>query len=118
MKIKNVKLSWKVLNHDFNKDKIINYDIFWKSSSKEIAERIKNRKLFDYDTFKDSMKMYFMNYYWCRAECEIMVSGLHTKVNPVKIDIWRQIEMNLDRILEYIIREMDIDFNKLKKGDK
>lgn len=118
MKIKNVKLSWKVLNHDFNNDKIIDYDIFWNGSAEEIAKRIKSRKLYDYETFKDSMKTFFMHDYWCRAEHEIMVSGLHTRVEPEKIDVWRQIEMNFDLILEYIIYKMDIDFKKLKKGEK
>lgn len=118
MKIKNVNLSWKVLNHDFNNDKIINYDIFWKGSAEEIAKRIKRDKLDNYDKFKESMKTFFMHDFWCRSEYEIMVSGLHTRVEPEKIDVWRQIEMNFDLILEYIIYKMDIDFKKLKKGDK
>lgn len=118
MKIKNVKLSWKVLNHDFNKDKIINQDIFYTSSAEEIAKRIKRDKIDSYEKFKESMKMYFMNQFWARSECEIMVSGLHTRVEAEKIDMWRQIEMNLDRILEYIINEMEIDFEKLEKGEE
>lgn len=118
MKIKNVKLSWKVLNHDFNNDKITSYDIFWNGSAEDIARRIKSRKLYDYETFKESMRTYFMHDFWSRSEYEIMVSGLHTRVEPEKIDVWYQIEMNFDLILEYIIYKMDIDFKKLKKGDK
>lgn len=118
MKIKNVKLSWKVLNHDFNNDKIISQDIFYTSSAEEIAKRIKRDKIDSYEKFKESMKMYFMNQFWCRSECEIMVSGLHTRVEAEKIDMWRQIEMNFDLILEYIIYKMQIDFKKLKKGEE
>lgn len=118
MKIKNVRLSWKVLNHDFNNDKIISQDIFYTSSAEEIAKRIKRDKIDSYEKFKESMRRYFMNQFWCRAECEIMVSGLHTRVEPEKIDVWRQIEMNFDLILEYIIYKMDIDFKKLKKDEK
>ena len=112
MKIKNVKLTWNVLNHDFNNDKIINYNIFWNGSSKEIADRIKKNKITTYEEFRKSMKSWFMHDFWSRAECEIMVSGLFSKSEAEKIDVWRQIEMNLDRILEYIIKEMEIDFEK------
>lgn len=118
MKIKNANLSWKVLNHDFNKDKIINQDIFYSTSSEEIAKRIKRDKIDSYEKFRESMEIYFKNQFWCRAECEIMVAGLHTRVKAEKIDMYRQIEMNLDRILEYIINEMQIDFKKLKKGEE
>ena len=111
MKIKNVKLSWKVLNHDFNSDKIINYDIFCKSSSEEIAKRIKREKISSLEEFKESMKRMWMHDYWSKAECEIMVSGLFTRVEPTKIDIWRQIEMNFDLIIEYIINKMEIKWS-------
>lgn len=111
MKIKNVKLSWKVLNHDFNSDKIINYDIFYKGSSEEIAKRIKREKISSLEEFKESMKRMWMHDYWSKAECEIMVSGLFTQVEPIKIDIWRQIEMNFDLIIEYIINKMEIKWS-------
>lgn len=114
MKIKKVNLSWKVLDHDFNNDKIINYDIFWKGSPEVIAKRIKTEKINNYNDFKESMKRMWMHDFWSKSECEILVSGLHTRVEPTKIDIWDQIEMNLDRILEYVIKEMQIEFKKGK----
>ena len=114
MKIKNVKLKWNVLCHDTNSDDIINYNIFWDGSSKEIADRIKKNKITNYNDFKNSMKSMFMHDFWSRTEYEILVSGLFTKVGNIKIDVWRQIEMNFDRVLEYIIKEMDINF----KGEK
>lgn len=112
MKIKSVKLEWYVLNHDSNKDKIVNYNIFWKDSSKEIADRIKKNKIVTYEEFRKSMKSWFMHDFWSKAEFEIMISGLFSKSEAEKIDVWRQIEMNLDRILEYIIKEMEINFEK------
>jgi len=114
MKIKNVKLKWNVLCHDTNSDDIINYNIFWDGSSKEIADRIKKNKITNYNDFKNSMKSMFMHDFWSRTEYEILVSGLFTKAGNIKIDVWRQIEMNFDRVLEYIIKEMDINF----KGEK
>lgn len=53
-----------------------------------------------------------MYYYWSRCECEIAVGDLFAKYPDEyeKIDAFRQIEMNLDRMVEYIIRELDIKF--------
>ena len=102
MKIKGVKLSWKVLNHDFNSDKIVDYDIFWNGSAEEIAKRIKREKIDSYDKFKESMRTFFMRDFWSRTEYEILVSGLHTRVEPEKIDVWYQLEMNLDNLCEYL----------------
>lgn len=110
MKIKNVKLVWNVLLHDFNKDIIRNYNIFGNESPKEISNRIKKNNITNYNDFKESMRNYWMHDYWSRREYEILVSGLSLKSQPQKIDVWRQIEMNLDRILEYIINEMKIEF--------
>ena len=115
MKIKNVKLEWYVLNHDSNADKIKHYNIFHTNSTQEIADRIKKQKITTYEQFKESMKREFMYHYWSKTECEILVSGLFNQSKQEKIDIWYQIEPNLDRILEYIIKEMAIDFNVLKE---
>ena len=68
MKIKNVKLKWNVLCHDTNSDDIINYNIFWDGSSKEIADRIKKNKITNYNDFKNSMKSMFMHDFWSRTE--------------------------------------------------
>lgn len=112
MRIKRAKLEWNVLLHDFNKDEIRNYNIFWEKSPEEIANRIKKNKITTYKEFKESMKRDFMARYWSRAEYEIIVSGFCKNAKEYKIDVWRQIEMNLDRVLEHIIDEMKIRFKE------
>ncbi len=112
MRIKKAKLEWNVLLHDFNRDEIRNYNIFGSKSPEEIANRIKKNKIITYEDFKESMKRNFMAQYWSRSEYEIIVSGFSQNAKQYKIDVWRQIEMNLDRILEYIINEMKIEFKK------
>lgn len=112
MRIKRVNLEWNVLLHDFNKDEIRNYNIFSESSPERIAKLIKRYNICNYDDFKERMKIVFMAQYWSRTEYEIIVSGFCKNAKEYKIDVWRQIEMNLDRILEYIMREMKIEFNK------
>ena len=45
--------------------------------------------------------------YMSRAEYEILVSGLFDKDDAEKIDVWYQLEMNIDAIVEYIIGNLD-----------
>lgn len=108
MKIKNVKLEWNVLLFDFNKQKIVPYNIFSTFTSQDIADRIKRDNITDYNSLKESIEIMFRAVFWSRVEYEVLVNGIHSKVEPFKIDVWEQIKINLDRILEYIINEMDI----------
>lgn len=110
MKIKNVDLKWYVLNHDFNRDKIIDYNVLWQSLPEELAKEIRKGIITDRESLKERLQRKFMSQYWSRAEYETMVSGLHTRVEPEKIDVWRQIAPNLDRITDYIIEEMKLEF--------
>lgn len=112
MRIKNAKLEWNVLLYDANKDEIRNYNIFGENSPLEIAQLIKKNKITTYADFKEKMKAEFMYHYWSRTEYEIIVSGFCKDAKEYKIDVWRQIEMNFDRVLEYIINEMKIEFKK------
>lgn len=54
-----------------------------------------------------------MHDYWCRTEHEILVSDLGSVLttNAEKVDIWRQLEMNLDRIVEYVNMKCDLKLN-------
>ena len=45
--------------------------------------------------------------YWCKSEYEILVGDLSCKASE-KIDAFRQIEMNIDRITEYVNKELDL----------
>lgn len=52
-----------------------------------------------------------MYHYWSKCEHEILVGDLFTEEDDFKkIDAYRQIEMNLDRITEYVINELKINF--------
>ena len=49
-----------------------------------------------------------MYYYWSKSECEIQVAGLLAEKEEEfkKIDIWYQLEPNLDIITDYIIKTL------------
>lgn len=111
MKRKNIKLEWYVLRHTFNADKIIYYNVLGEWIVEEIYKEIKKKNITNYTELKEFIRKEFMYYYWCKAEHEIMVGGLFTEeANLTKIDIYSQLEPNLDRITEYIINAMEIKF--------
>lgn len=110
MKIKNVNLKWNVMRHDFNENKIKPYNILGYSFAEDLAKDIKKEKITNREQLKEYLKKDFMYHYWSKSECEIAVGGLFSK-HPdeyEKIDIWYQIEMNFDNIIDYIILKMDL----------
>lgn len=117
MIIKKVDLHWYVLYHDFNQRKIRKYDVL-KDTAPIIADMIKKQKITNREDFKKALKSELMYTYWSRAEYEILVGDLFlTKDNTdkwlkeaSKVDIWSQIEPNLDIMVDYIIDKMQIKF--------
>lgn len=115
MKIKNAKLAYYVFNYDFNKKEVYRFNILDSEDLKErIVKGIKKGEIKDIPSLKESLKRYFMYRYWSKAEYEILVTDLFPKdfeKESVKLDVWFQIEPNLDRIVEHIVNEMQIEFN-------
>ncbi|MDE6946260.1 MAG: hypothetical protein K2P14_03635 [Anaeroplasmataceae bacterium] len=119
MKVKNVNMKWNVLYYDFNARKIKPYNIFGYSFAENLTARIKKDKIVNREGLKEYLKRDFMYHYWSKSECEIAVGGLHSKdiEELEKIDVWYQIEMNFDNIIDYIIREMDLFKTKGAKNE-
>ncbi len=108
--MKKVNLTWNVLLQDFNAKKIIKYNVLDNDYIIDsIKKAVKKREVSNYKEFKEFIKRKFMAQYWSRAEYEIMVSGLFDTDKPEKIDVWYQIEMNLDNIAEYLITKLKLD---------
>lgn len=112
--MKNYKeLKWYVLRHDFNKDTIENYNIFINANLWNerigIPKLLKNYQSFD--NFKKELESLFKYCYWSKCEYEILTSGLAKNSEVYKIDVWRQIQPNLDLIARYIIET----YNKRKR---
>ena len=58
---------------------------------------------------KEHLKREFMYRYWSKAECEMGMGGLWSTIEELeKIDMWYQIEMNFDNVIDYIILKMDL----------
>ena len=113
MRIKNKKLVWNVLLHDFNSDKIITYNVFGDEFKENLYKEYRKKKINNKLELKEYIKSKMMYHYWSRSEYEIAVGGLHSKhpENFEKIDAYYQLEMNLDHIVDYIndYLEMNLD---------
>jgi hypothetical protein len=104
MRIKNVKLEWCVLIEDFNSRQIKNYNIFGQKFIEEIHKKVRTKKITNLKELREEIRSWAIYHYWCKSEFEIAVGGLFAKSleDFEKIDAYRQIEMNLDRITEYV----------------
>lgn len=104
MKIKNINLEWNVLYEDFNNKKIKTYNIFNNDFIKELHNKFKKKEIKSLSELKNFIKKWAMYHYWSRCEWEICVGGLFSKYPDEfeKIDIYTQIEINLDRITDYV----------------
>ncbi len=103
-------LSWKVLNYDSNKHKIVDYEVL-RFYEEPLKKARKKKEFSNYEELKEWLRRKFMHDYWSKTECEIAVGDLFSKEDELeKVDIFRQLNMNLDRITEYVIRELKFRF--------
>ena len=79
-------------------NEIIRYNIL-----KIFEGKIKKQK--NKSELKEWLEKEFKYYYLSRAEHEVIVSDLFNKTSK-KIDIWYQIELNLDIITDYVWQKM------------
>ena len=106
MKVKNVNLEWYVLRWDVNAKKVVNYNILqWRKE--DIANEVRKKSIYNKSILREYLKTVFMYDYWSKTECEFFISDLHGD-DYEKVDIWRQIEPNLDLIVEYVNSKMEL----------
>lgn len=108
MKIKTANLEWYVMNYDFNSGTLKKYNVLT-GIAEDLSKEVKRGKVNSLSTLKEYLRRVFMYHYWSRTEYEILVSDLSSR-NVEKVDIWYQLEMNLDRIVEYVNRACDLKF--------
>ena len=110
MKLKNVKLEWYALIYDSNKRKVAYINILGNTIKEDIAKKVRKQEIIDLIDLNNYLEKEFRYYYWSRAECELVISGLFEREweNAEKIDIYYQLKPNLNRIAEYINNIMDL----------
>lgn len=107
-----MKLEYYVINYNFNDKKVERVNIFYKKIIDDVKKMLDN--FINYEDFKNKLNSEFKYYFWSKAECEIVVGDLcnHSEEDLKKIDIYYQIEKNLDIIAKYCIEQ----YNHRKYG--
>ena len=110
MRKKNVKLEWYVLRYDTSTRKIINYNVLNYLNIEDLHKRVvKKKEIQNIEELKDYLRSKMFYNFRSRAEHEIIVSGRFAKENEIEIiDAFRQIEMNLDQMTEYVNKKLEI----------
>lgn len=112
MKYKSINLEWNVLNWDNNLKKVKSINILDDDLKTIIYKKIRSKKIKNYKELKEFLNRRFQYHYWSRCEYEIAIGSIFMKdiIEAEKIDVYDQIKINLDRITEYIINKMEIEF--------
>jgi hypothetical protein len=110
VKIKRSNLEWNVIHYDWSKKKVITYNIM-PGIAELVAKEIRRGNIQNKADLKKELTTEFMYHYWSKCEAEMFVSGFGRNDEPEKVDIWQQIEMNLDRIVDYVNIQCDLKLN-------
>lgn len=100
-------LKWNVLRYDFNSKSIVNFNIFNQEFIKELNTAVRLKEVINILELNEYIDKWARYNYWFRAEHEIYVSGIHEE-SAEKIDVYRQINMNLDIITDYVNNKLKI----------
>lgn len=110
MRTKGKNLEWYTLNWSFNDKKLYKFNIF--TNMDKFIEFLKRKMTKKEIQTKQDLKRMILLYcrdFWCRREYEIEVNDLCGKPeDSVKIDVFYQVEMNIDRITDYVNTELQI----------
>lgn len=113
-KRKNKDLVWYAFYQDFNSSKLVYTNVLGRSFAEEVLKRVKSKqeywKIDSYETLKKAVEGELKYHYRSKSEYEVIVSNWSGRDMEEKIDIWYQLEPNLDRICEYIMRELQLEF--------
>lgn len=94
-----------VMIWDINNNKLVSYDIlpYFRKEYQECKkqDRPKTRK-----EWKEFVERWGHYRFWSRCEYEIIVSPWPTQDKDVKIDVWYQIQNNLDLVVDLLIEEI------------
>lgn len=106
MKKKFATLEWNALMHSFNGHKFEYVNVLRGDLLDDIQKRMKEpctKK-----DIQDVVQRWAMWHYWSKVEYEFIVSSVFGG-DEEKIDVYMQLEMNIDRLTEYLIKELELD---------
>ena len=99
-----MKLEWFILNYNFNKQRIEDFNIFRNTYfTKSVEELLKEHLTFEEFVIQLDRKL--MYYFWSKREYEISVGdAFEEDINKYKkIDVYSQVKPNIKILAKYII---------------
>ena len=108
MRIKNSNLEWYVLRWSYSARQVSYYNILH-GIVEDLAKEVRHKNIYNKDTLKNYLKTLFVYRYCNKSECEFYVSDLHGN-DYRKIDMWKQIEPNLNQIVNYVNDRCNLKF--------
>ena len=94
-----------VITYDPNHKKFVPYDIipYFVQTYEELKEK-KYRKVPEtFEEFKEFVRSEGMYQFWARCEYEVILVDWPGQKVEKKIDVWNQIEMNLDIVAKIVM---------------
>lgn len=96
-----MNLTWNVFYHDFNKGKIIKFNIFDHGGfKKEVQDHLQKCKTLQ--EFEKELSTSLMYYFWAKCEYEIIIGPWIGSAKEVKIDIYTQVRLNWEIFRDYV----------------
>lgn len=103
-------IEYKVINWDFNQDKIEHYDIMpylYNRLQEKIEKKHINPTDISFERLKEFIDSESRYQFWSRCEYETIVSGFPKRKNEYKLDVYEQIKMNLDNITKLMYNDLN-----------
>lgn len=97
-------MQWNVIIEDFNRRKIITYNIFSHGSFMNDLWDVYQTNGENKELFLDKVRSLLRYYFWSKCEWEVIVSAWPPSemVQEQKLDVFDQIDMNWERFGEYV----------------
>ena len=106
-------LEWYVLI--VRKNQIDKYNVL-AGYEDELRKARRKKEIVDRESLKLWLLKEFRCRFWCRAEHEMLVGDCWVKnlKELMKIDVYSQLEINIDNITDYVMRKMNFKFERKK----
>lgn len=102
-----VNLVWNAFRYDSSSKELVVFDVIRDDLITDIEKAHKKKELKNINDLKKIVKSWAMYHYWSKVEHEVIVTDMFSRTEE-KIDVYWQIDMNLDRLCEYIAHEMQL----------
>lgn len=96
------KLEWYVYADNINRKTFEHFNVFDHYRFSEDTKKNFKKNKDNFEEFKENLRRDLMYYFWSKCEWEIILSSWVGKSEEKKIDVFDQIEPNLEIFTKYV----------------